>query len=317
MTEERLLQKISALQEIIPASKIEIPIPPTSFRLPINKLLADKVITSVFEDDNLTINFDKEDDVLVISIKELKPKETKTTSTSTRRRKTDADLTPADYDLFIYFMKERHNIWTKRVADKQKAPWSDDPIFQQYRFCNVFRELDAGTLWMREHFTKPNEDKPWSEIVANCGYYRMFNLIATGEFLGWISEWDTPAIIKKLAERQGAGIPLFTSAHVVRGEKGVPKIDTVCNAIGDLYEHSARIAEVAKEKQTLQSVYEELIKIRSIGGFVAYEIVTDLRHTPVLQDAFDTMTWAYVGPGAARGLKRLGYDIIEGLKHMG
>lgn len=39
---------------------------------------------------------------------------------------------------------------------------------------------------------------------------------------------------------------------------------------------------------------------------MAYEIVTDMRHTRLLEDATDIYTWANPGPGAKRGLRRLG-----------
>ena len=42
-----------------------------------------------------------------------------------------------------------------------------------------------------------------------------------------------------------------------------------------------------------------------MGPFMAYEVVTDLRHTYVLENATDIMTWANPGPGAMRGLNRL------------
>jgi hypothetical protein len=42
--------------------------------------------------------------------------------------------------------------------------------------------------------------------------------------------------------------------------------------------------------------------VKYIGSFMAYELVTDLRHTALLRDAPDINTWAATGPGAARGL---------------
>jgi sRNA-binding regulator protein Hfq len=42
-----------------------------------------------------------------------------------------------------------------------------------------------------------------------------------------------------------------------------------------------------------------------MGPFMAYEVVTDLRHTYLLENANDIMTWANAGPGAMRGLNRL------------
>ena len=41
------------------------------------------------------------------------------------------------------------------------------------------------------------------------------------------------------------------------------------------------------------------------GGFMSYEVVTDLNHTPVLDKAEDRFTWANAGPGAVRGLNRI------------
>jgi len=38
---------------------------------------------------------------------------------------------------------------------------------------------------------------------------------------------------------------------------------------------------------------------------MAYEIVTDLRHTYLLEDAVDINTWANLGPGGIRGIRRL------------
>ena len=38
---------------------------------------------------------------------------------------------------------------------------------------------------------------------------------------------------------------------------------------------------------------------------MAYEVVTDLNYTKILQNVDDKMTWANAGPGAVRGLNRI------------
>jgi hypothetical protein len=43
---------------------------------------------------------------------------------------------------------------------------------------------------------------------------------------------------------------------------------------------------------------------------MAGQIIADLKHTPLLQNAKDWKTWAVPGPGSKRGLNRvLGHDI--------
>ena len=224
-------------------------------------------------------------------------------------------LNSASIDLFWHWIAERHSIYLKRSLGDPK-PWTDDPILQRYKFTNVFRELDAGTRWMRENLTEPNRDRPWPEIIGNCGHYRMFNLIATGEFIGWQQTWDADYWADALQERKDAGHPIFTHAHVVRSDFYEPKARSISRVVGTIYNISEELAEIARETQSLEQVFNRLLLLHLVGKFMAYEIVTDLRHTPVLEHAVDTMTWASLGPGATRGMQRLGFNHRRGAESM-
>ena len=63
----------------------------------------------------------------------------------------------------------------------------------------------------------------------------------------------------------------------------------------------------ALPKLTLQHVWTAFQNHRYVGWgpFMAFEVVTDMRHTRYLRNAPDIMTWANAGPGALRGLNRL------------
>ena len=45
------------------------------------------------------------------------------------------------YDLYWYFAWERQNIFWKKL-NGEEAPWTDDYILQQYKFCNSYRVND-------------------------------------------------------------------------------------------------------------------------------------------------------------------------------
>ena len=67
-----------------------------------------------------------------------------------------------------------------------------------------------------------------------------------------------------------------------------------------LYENHPPIIE-----DSLEETWQGYQKYAGFSGFMAYEVVTDLRHTKWLKNAKDIMTWANPGPGAQRGLNRI------------
>ena len=60
-----------------------------------------------------------------------------------------------------YTMKLRREDTTGRYIG---PPWSDDPVLANHRFCNVFREDDRATVWLREHIRDPMRDHSLSLI---------------------------------------------------------------------------------------------------------------------------------------------------------
>ena len=58
-------------------------------------------------------------------------------------------------DAFFEFIYDRQEIWHKRSYLKQPAPWTSDPILNTYKFCNVYRELDAGTQAVCRYLQNP------------------------------------------------------------------------------------------------------------------------------------------------------------------
>jgi len=209
---------------------------------------------------------------------------------------------------FFYWINERHLIYAKRRAG-DAAPWTEDKILQTYKFTNVFREYDRTTLWMRKHWTNPNHDSPAEEIIFNCCLFRMFGTMEFAEQHGWTKKWN-PNYAKALARnRLNSGKKVFTGAYIItnQGLKD-PKEQVVVDLfLNPLWENRKYLADMARETNSLQAMHGVLGQFRGWGGggFMAYEVITDLNHTPVLALAKDRMKWANAGPGAKRGLNRI------------
>lgn len=74
---------------------------------------------------------------------------------------------------FFEFIYDRQEVWHKRNILQRPKPWSNDFILQQYRFCNVYRELDGGTLAISKYLK--NEHISAEQKLFNIIAYRFFN----------------------------------------------------------------------------------------------------------------------------------------------
>ena len=87
------------------------------------------------------------------------------------------------------------------------------------------------------------------------------------------------------------------------------KLDGVLWCIDQFAPNAAYHALLFRNNRlTLQQAHSVLCEFPYMGKFMAYEVVTDLRHTALLRHAEDIHSWANMGPGAARGLGRVFSD---------
>jgi hypothetical protein len=216
----------------------------------------------------------------------------------------DADILDAVIERYFWWINERHRIYLARL-DNKPWPWTKDEVLQNYKFTNVFRELDTGTIWLRENWRNPYADH--GELFFNICVYRVFNWWATAEVIGYQEEWDPEGTEAKLRELRKNDIRIFTNAHMMTATLGGDRItQTVWKILDPLWSLVVDVEPV--QGDTLQSAFTRLLKhpdIKGIGPFLSYEIVTDCRHTRYLGNADDIMTWANPGPGAMRGINRI------------
>ena len=212
---------------------------------------------------------------------------------------------------YFGWINERHSIYQRRVAN-ENPPWTEDRILQDYKFTNPFRENDKVTVWMRENWTKPNHNRSHGEIIFNCCLFRM---IGTSEFADahkWVNEdhgWDKNRTKELIQERLSKGLRTFTGAYIITNQGlKAPKSEVVVDYfLTPIWENQEELSKVAAETLSLQALHSSMGTYKGWGGggFMSYEVVTDLNYTPVLASAKDQFSWANAGPGAKRGLNRI------------
>lgn len=208
-------------------------------------------------------------------------------------------------DSLWYWINERHRIFLKKESG-EPWPWTDDPILQTYKFTNPFRENDRDTRWMRANWNHP--DRPAAEQLFNICFFRMFGSTLFLQAHGWMEQFS-PEKTKTLARAiMDTGQKVFTGAYIITNQGlKLPKEEVVVDYfLSPIWRDREALAEQILAGNSLETAHRPLGAYQGWGGggFMAYEVVTDLNYT-LLPDAIDRYTWANAGPGAKRGLNRI------------
>lgn len=207
-----------------------------------------------------------------------------------------------ELDRYTYWIEERERIRHLKEELKQDPPWTEDPILKEFKFCQVFREDDRTTRWFRTHMREPLRNSP--DVFMATIAFRFFNLIETGRTLldnNLHIEWDRSKAIEEIKKNP----KWITGAYIVKSPNRMDKVTGVTECVSHLWDDRENIIKQLESFTTLEEAWKFLMQYPYIGPFVSYEMVTDLRHTYLLENATDICSWGNPGPGAMRGLNRL------------
>src|SRR5260370_6279919 len=219
------------------------------------------------------------------------------------------------YELYWYFASERQRAFEGRVSG-QSRPWSDDPILQQYKFCNVFRAADRVSQYMIREVCYQDEPCTPEDRLFQIVAFRTFSKIdtwpSTREFLGRYPTLDDLADASfseglERAKLQSGG--LYTGAFILCATDAYGQSSKHRNHV-ELFRHmfvKDDLGEKLQEVPSLRQVYEELHRYPLIGDFMAYQMAIDLNYSAVINFSENDFTQA--GPGALRGIKKCFEDL--------
>jgi hypothetical protein len=217
-----------------------------------------------------------------------------------------------DLEPFLYWCQERESIRRLRAAGAP-PPWTKDPILQEFRFCNVRREDDRVTIWVREHIREPYADHP-----------NLWLMLCIARFINWpptlqalmdrgawpVVNYDENRVVAVLDDLTAQGSKVWTGAYLIKGDSGArPAAErrkpfyVGKTVLGETWHR--RHAVAAYLPHGLAATHRVLSGIYGWGPFLAYQAVVDMRFTPLLAGASDRASWAAAGPGTIRGLNRL------------
>lgn len=210
---------------------------------------------------------------------------------------------------YFAFARERYSIFRRR-EEGEPGPWTEDEILRTYRFCNIFRNDDRVTRWFHQEVlacVATNRLRLRAALI-----FRYLNRIETGEVVKEVLlHPGLPAasllahVEHELRRLVGSGQPILGPAYMIKTPLRKDKVTGLLELWRGVLAHEDSIVYQMQQERSLKFAVEQLCSYPYVGPFMAYEIVTDLRWTPLLSHAFDIHSYANPGPGAVRGAARL------------
>ena len=219
----------------------------------------------------------------------------------------DVFVKPELFEEVSWFINERMSVWKKKVSGSV-SPYTDDPVLQKYRFCNIFREFDKQTIVFHTLLNPIRDDFPlW---LLNMFYCRMVARPETIQRAGLLSfnSAENEMVYKKLMDtpRSRFGTPYVFPVSVILKSKTPTRELFITSYLPSVMKEVAQeIADWQKE-----SVYDGVEKILPIFSynlhFLWTEVLIDVAYQfPHYIDLFAQFP---VGPGSAPTMQRINPD---------
>ena len=211
------------------------------------------------------------------------------------------------FDTYWRFAVERQNVFFRRL-EGAAPPWSDDPILQDYKFTNAYRASDRVSQYLIREVIYQGEMDP-AEVFFRTMLFKLFNRIETWELLSrelgrprW-ADYAFDRYDRVLTEAMARGERIYSMAYIMPSARtfGHPKKHR---------NHLALIERMMRDRLHLglaeaggmRQAFELLLSYPSLGNFLAYQYVTDLNYSPILD--YSEMEFVVPGPGALDGIRK-------------
>jgi thymidylate kinase len=212
------------------------------------------------------------------------------------------------FDTYWRFAAERQSVFFRRLAG-EPAPWTTDPVLKEYKFTNVYRASDRTSQYLIKRVIYRGEQSA-EELFFRILLFKLFNKISTWEMLeneiGNISyrDYSFDRYDKLLTRAIAAGRPIYSAAYIMPSggafSPSARKHQMHLKLLEQMLHDNlpSRLADA----RSMERAFELVRSYRSIGDFLAYQFVTDLNYSTLIN--FSEMDFVVPGPGARDGIRK-------------
>ena len=223
------------------------------------------------------------------------------------------------FQLFFETMYERMMIWKRRFVEGLPSPWTKDVILRDYKFTNVYRELDRNSQWQINNILLDSSLTPLN-LIWKMMVFRFFNNPETFkrgiEWRGWrngIPDWkdynenDFASFIEEVRK---SGQNPYTNAYCINSISTPGKSRDYCYTrlvIPTLHKRVPQLISEIRNADSPEEIISNLKTIPAVADFIAHEFYQDFTYIPRYTNRvfmnFNQNDYTNVGPGASVGIR--------------
>lgn len=226
--------------------------------------------------------------------------------------------------LFFWLMHERMCIWKRRFIDKKERPWTENEILRDYKFTNVYRELDRNSQWQIKNILLDNS-LSLKNLIWKMMVFRFFNNPETFTFspknkaiqgnlfgtptksglkqaqshdelisaIKWkngipdYDEYDEDEFSRFIAGIRSTGLNPYTTAYLINSQATPGQPRDYCYTRVVIPTLHAKIPEIIKtviSAKSPEDIISYLTKMPAVADFIAHEFYQDFTYIPRYTD---------------------------------
>jgi hypothetical protein len=215
-------------------------------------------------------------------------------------------VTTEVFDTYWRFAAERQRVFFRKAAGSQ-PPWTSDPILGRYRFTNAYRAADRVSQFLIREVQLGGPQNA-RDVFFRTILFKLFNRIDTWRLLesqfGAISPdtYDHTSYERVLSDAMTSGRRIYSAAYIMPSGRveGQRKHEAHLKLLEQMMREDlpTRLTQCG----SMQEGFDLLGGYPMIGDFLAYQYVTDLNYSSLLN--FSEMDFVMPGPGARSGIRK-------------
>jgi hypothetical protein len=226
-----------------------------------------------------------------------------------------------NFKYYLDFLSERMDIFWKRYFSME-PPYTENPIFNEYKFTNVYRSLDRVSQFLLGDviYDEVGMANDWDseDIFIRTILFKHFNKIETwlslekefGKITSDIKFDDIDRFLTELSKKE----TIYSNAYMmtasfmkngkIMGDYKIKENSLKHSAYLQIWKsviNSGKMYDIMASK-SLAELQGKLNEIITVGGFLSMQYAIDLNYSQLFH--FDENEHIIAGPGAQRGIER-------------